>query len=157
MKKSILIIIAAVLSIAAVAQPRAIGGRIELGGEVSYQHNVGSNFAELDFGYNYATGFGITATYDFIFASPEWTPKGTWDWYAGPGLTMGTYFSPIPFSVGICAQVGLSYTFWFPLQLSVDLRPVAAVGFNSDGARFNTKGLYGFIPTFGVRYCFGMR
>lgn len=155
MKKLFVIAIVAMMSVVASAQPRAIGGRAGYGIEASYQHSVGNNFIEAGLGFNFGTGISATATYNFIFATPEWTPKGTWEWYAGPGLTLGTYFSKIPFTFGIVGQVGLSYTFWFPLQLSVDLRPAIGIDCYNGGARFSTGGLFGFIPTIGVRYCLG--
>ncbi|MCQ2174171.1 MAG: hypothetical protein MJY61_03430 [Bacteroidales bacterium] len=157
MKKTIVIVIAALLSVAAIAQPRAIGGRLSLGVEVSYQHSVGPGFVEMDLGYDYASGAGITATYNFICATPNWTPRGTWKVYAGPGVSLGTYFRTIPFNLGICGQVGLEYTFWFPLQLSVDLRPSIGFGTSSNSFVYNTLGLFGFVPTFGVRYSFGQK
>ena len=69
------------------------------------------------------------------------------------------------FMLGICGQVGLEYTIWFPLQLSVDLRPVIGMHSNSgytahDGPHYGTRvgfydnGLLGFAPTISVRYRF---
>ncbi|MCQ2149993.1 MAG: hypothetical protein MJY45_06570 [Bacteroidales bacterium] len=157
MKKFVSLIAAMLLSLTVFAQPRALGGRFAAGVEFSYQHDIGKNFIELDLGYNQATGFGLTAIYDFICATPAWTSKGSWDLYAGPGISLGTYFKTIPFAAGVCGQVGLSYTFWFPLQLSVDFRPMIGVGRSSDGTSFHAVGLLGFIPTAGVRYSFGQK
>ena len=59
------------------------------------------------------------------------------------GLTTDSAY----FNLGVAGQVGLEYTFWFPLQLSFDIRPVLGLGFN-----------YGFhwsvMPAIGVRYRF---
>ena len=54
------------------------------------------------------------------------------------------------FFFGLVGQVGLEYTFWFPLQLSADLRPTLGI---CDG-EFWTDGLFGFVPTLSVRYSF---
>lgn len=156
MKKSVILIVAMLLSIAAFAQPRAIGGRFAAGLQVSYQHNLGENFAELDLGYHYASGLGVTAMYNFILANPAWSPKGSWEVYAGPGISAGTYFNISPFAFGICGQIGLAYTFQFPLQVSIDLRPSLGIAIGpSGGVFFNKFGLIGFAPTIGVRYSFG--
>ncbi len=158
MKKT-LIIIAAMLGFAAVAaaQPRAVGARIGYGIEASYQHTLGApHFLEVNAGlYGLSNvGFKLTGTYNFVFAQPDWTPRGTWGCYAGPGLTFGTTYyngqSGKGF-LGVLGQVGLEYEFWFPLQLSADLRP--SFGFCDN--EFYGKGLlYGFIPTVSVRYRF---
>lgn len=159
MKKAI-IIIAAVLGFAvmASAQPKAIGGRLSTWGglEVSYEHYLGNpNFLEVNVGMNwYGGGCGAEATgvYNFTFAQPAWTPRGNWAWYAGPGLTLGSthYNDENQFFFGIVGQVGLEYTFWFPLQLSADLRPV----FGFCDSEFWMNGLFGFAPTLGIRYSF---
>lgn len=156
MKKIIVLVISALVSAAAIAQPRAIGGRLGVGVDLSYQHYLGNDFAEIDFGYNMGTGFGLTGIYEFVIAQPDWTSKGTWDFYAGPGISVGTLFKPMPLAVGVTGQAGLSYTFWFPLQLSFDLRTSFGVGVTPDGAIFNVSGLlFGFVPTLGIRYSFG--
>ena len=156
MKKTI-IIIAVMLgfAFAASAQPKAIGGR--LGIEASYQHTLGApHFLELNagiFGLNHV-GFRFTGLYNFVFAQPNWTPRGSWAWYAGPGVSLGTaHYNDKngQFFAGIAGQVGLEYEFWFPLQLSVDLRP--QFGF-CDGEFYMDGVTYGFVPTLSVRYAF---
>ena len=153
--KKIIIIAALALgfAVAASAQPRAIGGRLGNGLEASYQHTVrGADFVEANLG---LFGFGAidaTATYNFMIAQPDWTSRGEWGFYAGPGASLG-YGSNNSFHIAAVGQVGLEYTFWFPLQLSVDLRPQFGVDVH-DGAHFYTGGLFGFVPTLGVRYRF---
>lgn len=176
------------IAFAANAQPRAIGGRIgALGTEVSYQHSLGSNFIEANFGVDYwgRPGVKAAALYNFVFARPAWTARGSWGLYAGPGLALG-YVSDlvsqtvkgtsiqgpdgsltvIPdtkvkgahygFMMALTGQIGLEYTFWFPLQLSVDIRPYIGLHIAGDGigAGFYDNGLYGFIPTISARYRF---
>lgn len=152
MKKT-LIIIAAILgfAVAASAQPKAIGGRFGATGlEASYQHYLGNpNFLEVDLGFYMFNGFNATGTYNWTFAQPNWSSRGEWGWYAGPGINLGVYDSN--FFIGAVGQVGLEYTFWFPLQLSVDLRPTIGV---YDGEFFTDGLAYGFIPSFSVRYAF---
>ncbi|MCR4566004.1 MAG: hypothetical protein K5651_07940, partial [Bacteroidales bacterium] len=145
MKKFILIAIIAITTALSVsAQPRAIGARFGYGAEVSYQHNLGNNFLELDLGLPAWSGLGVqlTGTYNFVIAQPQWTP-GTWTFYAGPGAQFGTYFGLGAFAANIAAvgQVGLSYKFDFPLELSLDMRPALGVAINSsEGA--TAAGLY---------------
>lgn len=156
MKKLLILLPCIILSVVVTAQPKSIGARFGYGIEFTYQHSVGKNFIEADLGYNYARGFNVTAKYDFVVAKPDWTPKGTWEIYVGPGVFLGTDFNSRPFMFGISAQVGLSYTFHFPLQLSADLMPTASLCVGTpSGVAFNIDGLFGFVPTIGVRYSFG--
>ena len=98
--KKIIVLAAVILgfSVAAAAQPRAIGVRVGNGGEISYQHTLGQNFLEVDgglgLGFDGVFNIGATGIYNFMIA-----------------LTLGA-----------AGMVGLEYTFWFPLQLSVDFR-----------------------------------
>lgn len=145
MKKILVMLTLALgISAAAVAQPRAIGVRGSYGAEISYQHNLGSNFLEADLGF-WDGGFAVSGVYDFILASPQWT-AGTWNVYAGPGASLGVGGGV---TVGVCAQVGLEYTFGsIPLQLSLDLRPnIVTI---HDGIGF----VSGFWPALGIRYAF---
>ena len=189
MKRALLIIIFAAAAVSAYAQPRAMGIRTGAGGfEADYQHDIKKNqFIEgnlgLDFGavVKGAPGLKATAVYNFIWARPAWTNKGTWALYAGPGVSMGYVYDSdhikegrevLPynhggFMLGVCGQVGAEYTFWFPLQLSVDLRPTVAMHMGGKGAAISADrvqehmkiGLYeggflGFIPSLSVRYRF---
>lgn len=195
MKRIILTIAIALCAISSFAQPRALGLRVGASGlEADYQHDFnGNQFLEgcigLDFGYNIngQPGGKATAIYNFVWARPAWTNKGTWALYAGPGVTLGyvndmevwkasngidiLYSEPRNgFMLGICGQVGLEYTFDFPLQLSVDLRPVFGMHV-SEGVSVTTpvtetkiryksrvgfydNGLLGFAPSISVRYRF---
>ena len=165
MKKTLLIVIALLgLSLAAVAQLKAIGVRGGLfgphfNGEISYEHwatlfDNDYDFVEMDLGVFGGNGFKATALYNFTFAQPEFTDRGEWAFYAGPGVAVG-YGTGInkndekvsaPF-VGLCAQLGLEYTFWFPLQLSADFRPSFMIP-----AFMNRGNWYGFAIS--ARYAF---
>ena len=164
--KKILLIAAMVLgfAVAASAQPRAIGARLGNGGEVSYQHQLGANFLEVDgglgLGFDGTFNVGATGVYNFMIAQPNWTDRGEWGVYAGPGAAVGFGFGEVGyFNVGVAGQVGLEYTFWFPLQLSVDLRPqlglvTASTKVEGETYRASSFGLWGWYPTLAVRYRF---
>lgn len=172
--KKIILIAAAVLgfALAASAQPRAIGGRVGYGLEASYQHTIGgADFVEVNAGLFGYDSFGAAATYNFMIAQPEWTSKGEWGFYAGPGASLnygwginenydidyetGEFNNLVTssFNVAVMAQVGLEYTFWFPLQLSVDIRPMVGISV-ADGVSFYRNGLLGFSPCISARYRF---
>lgn len=156
MKKFILITVAALSFAAAVnAQPRAIGGRMGWSTEFSYQHTVGGdNFFEINLGTPGFAGLMTSVNYNFMVAQPDWTSRGDWGVYVGPGASLATGFTnAFIATMAVTAQVGLEYTFWFPLQLSVDLRPQFGVLF-ADQPQFFLNGLLGFAPTLAVRYRF---
>ena len=158
MKKLILVAIMAVAGFAAaVAQPRAIGANIGYGVDFSYQHALGeANMIDLSVNVPMFNGIGATATYDWInpFGTAiPWNEKGEWNWSLGVGAGLGIYgFKAPAFYAGVVGHVGVSYDFWFPMQLSLDYRPnIGIVG--GEGITFNTSGLYSGI-TLGVRYLF---
>lgn len=198
MKRKLLFVCLCIgLSIVAFAQDKTVGIRLgAFGMDASYQHQIKyGQFIEanlgLDYGYisdtKYHTpspGFKAGATYNFVWATPAWTSKGSWALYAGPGLALGYVedkfgyeiddkmlaFYNNGFMMSLVVQVGISYTFDFPLQLSIDLRPhfgfhVPSREFREPGGNelvihenvktgFYDAGLFGFIPTIGVRYVF---
>lgn len=153
--KKIILVAAMVLGFAAaaVAQPRAIGVRIGNGGEVSYQHTLGENFLEVDgglgLGFDGTFNVGATGIYNFMIAQPQWTSQGTWGFYAGPGVGVGLGLGEANyFTLAVAGMVGLEYTFNFPLQLSLDVRPQIGLGFGGHGLH------WGLMPALGVRYRF---
>ena len=156
MKKSI--ILAAILAVvcvgSAVAQPRAIGANIGYGIDFSYQHSLGeANMIDLSVNIPAFNGIGATATYDWVnpFGTAiPWNNKGEWNWNLGVGAGLGIYaFEDPAFYVGVVGHVGVSYDFWFPMQLSLDWRPNIGIV----GSSFNLNGLYNGI-TLGIRYLF---
>lgn len=139
--KKIIIVAALVLGFAAAAsaQPRAVGLR---GGEISYQHSIDKNFIEVDGGVGFGYGtdvnmtVGATAVYNFMIAQPQWTDRGEWGFYAGPGANVGLGIGSEGnnfLNVSAAGAVGLEYTFWFPLQLSFDFRQHLGLGFGGYG------------------------
>ena len=157
MKKSLFltILLSLAFALSAVAQPRAIGVNIGYGIDLSYQHTVGpSNMVDLNVSIPCFAGIGAEATYDWInpFGTQiPWTEKGSWDWEMGVGAAAGFLFAP-GFYAGVAGHVGVSYDFWFPLQLSVDWRPVLGVCGASQAVGFYGGGLAGV--SLGVRYRF---
>ena len=172
MKKTLLIVIALLgLSLAAVAQPKAIGVRgglfgLDFNGEISYEQWSGLfdndyDFVEVDLGVFGGNGFKATALYNFTFAQPEFTDRGEWAFYAGPGVAVGygtgvnkeDQVKSAPF-LGLAAQLGLEYTFWFPLQVSVDFRPsfLVPAWMNRADANKNVNRWCGFALA--ARYAF---
>lgn len=160
MKKLFALAVLAVASISfAVAQPRAIGGNIGYGFDVSYQHSLGEkNMVDLSVNLPAFSGIGATCTYDWINpfnTSIPWNEKGEWSWEMGVGAGLGMYFGPMGYA-GVAGHVGVEYHFWFPMALSVDYRPNVGVAFGKNSVAFNTPGMYTGI-TIGVRYLFGQK
>jgi len=158
MKKLMICLVAACLAFSAAAQPKALGIRIGGCADIYYQHYAaGNDFIECDLGFQYL-GEGTLlakAIYDFSFYQPDWTTKGSWNLYAGPGVSLGSSFTKTSaFKFGVVAQVGIEYTFWFPLQLSVDVRPSFGIKCGDNGIKYDVYGLYGFVPAISVRYSF---
>ena len=151
--KKIILVAALVLgfAVAASAQPRALGLRGGWGAELSYQHGFGADFLQADLGLNTFNSVHGSVIYNFMIAQPAWTSRGEWGFYAGPGAAVGMSFGTGDndgyFHVAAAGMVGLEYTFWFPLQLSLDLKPTLGFGF---GHGFH----WGVMPALGIRYRF---
>lgn len=171
-------------------QPESIGVRVgTMGIDLSYNHALDfTQFLQadlgLDFGYNTSgvPGIKATALYNYTWAHPAWTESGRWALYAGAGLSVGYVEDAVPYSIAeklitgiydsglmlaVAVQAGLSYTFDFPLQLAIDIRPYFGMHHNDGKVRigdieydyggktgFYDNGLMGFIPTISVRYMF---
>jgi len=186
------LVLALAVAVSAFAQPKAIGGRFGYSGlDVDYQHYLGNpNFLQVNAGLDYIGAFGGRGSvlYNITFAQPNWTSRGDWAWYAGAGLSAGWVYdygnkrtwevagnkvvdwarAGRGFMFSIPVQVGLSYTFWFPLQLSVDIRPYLGIHstnevyYDGEGTRvtgdritgFYNTGLWGLAPTLSVHYAF---
>ena len=144
------------------AQPRAIGANIGYGLSVSYQHDLGAaNFLDVNVDLPFFSGIGATVTYDWVdpFNAPvPWNEKGSWNWYAGVGAGVGYdwgrwWYSAYAFG-GVAGRIGVEYNFEFPLQLSVDWRPLIGVEGNKYGVGFYADGLYSGAIAVGARYTF---
>lgn len=168
-----------------ISAPRSMGFRIGVSGfDATYQHSFKRNqFLQgdfgVDFGYNAngRPGVRATAVYNFIWARPAWTNRGSWSLYAGPGLTLGYVNDNLHYRIGsevipyndngfmlaLAVQVGLEYNFDFPLTLAAEVRPafgmhangeVTIAGQNYSKVGFYDNGMLGFVPTVAVRYKF---
>ena len=130
--KKIIAIAALVLgfAVAASAQPRAIGARIGNGGEISYQHTMGSNFLEVDgglgLGFDGTFNVGATGIYNFMISEFG----SGFGFYAGPGASVGLGLGETNYlTLGVAGMVGLEYNFVnIPLQLSLDFRQHIGIG-----------------------------
>ena len=169
-KLLVLVALIAISAVAVNAQKRAIGGRLGYGVEFSYQYNMGEkNMLEVDAGLPAFAGIEAAATYDWIFPISGWQEAGSWNWYAGVGagagynwahpLLLGYYSIPYGF-VGLAGRIGVEYNFDFPLNLSLDWRPIIGpafgngIGTNGRDIKFNEDGLYQGGIALGVRYRF---
>jgi len=180
MKKTLILAIILIATItASLAQPRAIGGRLGYGMGVSYQHGFGEkNMLQVDLDIPcYFWGAQGTVTYNWIFPIKSWNKAGSWNWYAGVGGGVGYLWgwegyrwrwkdnylwigkSNGNLLVGVAGMIGVEYNFKFPLQLSLDYRPLVGpvlyFSRSNAGAGFNYLGLWASSVAFGIRYNFG--
>lgn len=163
MKKSLLVALFALLSVAAVvAQPRAIGVNLGSASGISYQHSLGNNMLDINVGVPLVTLGGLHAAvvYDWINpfgTSVPWNERGSWDWYMGVGAAGGVYGWNWDWAyVGAAGQIGIEYNFWFPMAISIDWRPTIGVelGAGSPNGKVGF-GLYGlYNGAIGIRYRF---
>ena len=158
MKKYLLIAVLAVVSLAAYAQPRAIGARLGYGAEFSYEHGLASgNMVSLEVGAPAFSTVEAAVTHDWIDpfgATVPWDKRGEWHWYMGVGgaLRWSWYVMDAGF-IGACGRFGIEYDFWFPLQLSLDFRPTLGVAFAPGAAAFGYDVYCGGLGL-GIRYKF---
>ncbi len=128
-------IIVAALGFAAFAnaQPKSLGGRVgNYGVDVSYENYVfgGPHFLEFELGLDdgFSTNaFHVDGIYNFMIAQPDWTPSGSWGFYCGPGASVAVWENAAEENVvyvGVVGNVGLEYTFDFPLSLSVLIKVI---------------------------------
>lgn len=158
MKKTLIIVAAACcFALSAAAQPKALGVRIgNFGWDLSYENYVfkNSDFVEFELGFK-TNDFHLDGLYNFDIVKPDWTPKGTWCFYAGPGASVAAFghknddkTTDTNVYVGIVGNAGLEYTFPFNLQLALDCRPRLMFG---DGGVYS-RGIFTF--GFAIRYAF---
>ncbi len=158
MKKILLSTALVLCALCAMAQPRAIGIRFGYDNGFSYQHTVDSkNMVNLELGYISFNGVQVSATYDWIFPINTWTKAGEWNWFAGVGG--GASFMQIQdpgVFIGLAARIGVEYNFKFPLNLSLDWRPMfgPTVYYKRNNIiGYSGADIAGFA--FSVRYNFG--
>ncbi len=154
MKKVLLALVAVfAMGIAANAQ-QAIGARLGgsygLGGEISYQKDLGANRLELDLG----ASFMEDHTYLNVTGIYQWTGtiQGNFGWYAGVGGMLGlwSHHDDSGFLLCVAGQAGVEYNFQaIPLQLSLDWRPTVDIAGAGKFLHFNGAGI-----ALGIRYRF---
>lgn len=163
MKKTlVLVIVTMFASTTLCAQARALGGRsFYIGEAVSYQHQLTEKtMLEAELGLSLSSvGVEAVVTHDWLFPISSWQKRGTWNWYAGVGagagynwahpLLLGYYSIPYGF-VGLAGRIGVEYNFDFPLNLSLDWRPIIGPAFGQNG--LHGEGLYS--GGLGIRYRF---
>ena len=129
-----------------------LGDSNGFGTEISYQRALGgNNRLEVDLGWksgNDYDGFKLTGLYQWV-----WQLEGDFNWYAGAGGGLGSYSfdnnkgnnynETFAFIAG---DVGIEYSFDFPLLLSLDFRPELGFGDLNDDLNFDIA--------LGVRYQF---
>ncbi|MGY0392386.1 hypothetical protein ACW5R3_07535 [Bizionia sp. KMM 8389] len=136
-----------------------LGDSDGFGAEISYQRALSeSNRIEVDFGWRDGRdydGFKLAGLYHWV-----WNIEGGFNWYAGPGLGFGSYkseyydnfnnrYKDTDAFVFLAGNVGIEYSFDFPLLLSLDFRP--ELGFGSSDYDNNDLD---FDIGLGVRYQF---
>ena len=133
-----------------------LGDNDGFGGEISYQHALGSNNRlEVDLGIrsgNDYDGFKLAGLYQWV-----WNIDGGFNWYAGVGGGLGSYsFDNVPNGfddsetfVFAAGDIGIEYNFDIPLILSLDARP--EIGF---GDEFYGNDDLDFDIALGIRYQF---
>lgn len=104
-------------------------------------------------------GVSAAATHDWIFPIKSWEEEGTWNWFAGVGAGLGFSFpiegvQPGFFNLGVAGRIGVEYNFWFPLQLSLDWRPIVGPYLGDGIVGFHTGALWQGGIALGVRYLF---
>ena len=150
MKKIILIMVIAI-GFAGFASAQvdgnAIGIRFGNGGEISYQHALGSaNRLELDLGFgswNYG-GIYLNGAYQWVWDLSA-LAEG-FNWYAGAGAAVGINEG---LGLGVLGQIGIEYNFNIPIQLSLDWRPTFHLISSSSLSPFGYDGV-----ALGIRYKF---
>ena len=176
-KTSLLVIILVATCAIAMAQPRAIGGRIGYSLGVSYQHQIGEkNLIQADIDilkYGWCGTQG-TVTFNWIVPLKSWE-KANWNLLAGVGVGCGyewwggsaredwyrwnSWWSKSGGFIGVAGMIGLEWNFKFPLQLSVEYRPLIGTKLyrldNLTNVGFYYHGLCTSAVAIGVRYKFG--
>lgn len=162
------LVIAVVLALAfawtSQAQIKSAGIRGGYGVEVSLQQWFGYSspqFVELDLGMDLLQdhGFKLTGTYNWIVGNPMVLGMDM-DFYMGPGVSLGyVYDTPgcrnddkPALMAAFVMQFGLEWYALPHLGISLDVRP--AIGYHFGSEDLYRGGLYGFIPSIGLRYEF---
>jgi hypothetical protein len=173
-KLSVLFVILIATCTVAMAQPRAIGGRIGYSIGPSYQHSIGEkNMLQADIDIlGYWWGAQGTLTFNWIGNIASWSNVGDMNWFAGVGVGGGyrwgwgwgrvwRYWDGYYGGwggygfVGVAGMGGVEMNFKFGLQVSVDWRPLIGPSIYKGGhVDYFWEGLYVGAIGLGVRYKF---
>jgi len=150
MKKfSLLTIILLATCTVAIAQPRAIGGRLGYNIGISYQHQLGEKNmiqADVDLVAYALHGIQGTVTYNWIIPLKSWN-VANWNLIAGVGAGVGFQwwagnnviwhsweYGPRNWGsgtfLGAAGMIGMEWNFKFPLQLAIEYRPIVGTILN---------------------------
>ncbi len=153
MKKTLLLLVALVLSGAAMSQTALgvrLGGGSAFNGEISGQFGMGSaNRIEADLGFSSGQNWsyiGLTGVYQW-----RWDIANMWGWYVGPGVNIGFASSKdagAGLGLAVCGQIGVEFTPNIPFQFTIDIRPSWHFLGRGDALGFGWGG------ALGVRYKF---
>ena len=184
--KSIQILVITIILIAtctvAMAQPRAIGGRLGYNIGISYQHQIGEKNmiqADVDLIAYALHGIQGTVTYNWIIPLKSWDVVN-WNLIAGVGAGVGFQWwgNHVNYVrtwgnwgtgtfLGVAGMIGMEWNFKFPLQLAIEYRPLVGPRifqkrdwdddhFLGDiAATFHYRGLWESAAAISVRYKFG--
>lgn len=169
MKKIVLTFLAVVMFGGMAYSQISLGGRfyggIDLGGELSLQFDMGqTNRIEADFGFSngvvtkHYPNSNITYLDDYYVITAtgayQWMfniIKG-FGWFVGPAAQLGVgsdHDNDLYARLALGAQGGVEYKFDFPLQVSLDVRPMVDLFHLAD-----PRGLFHLGVAAGVRYRF---
>jgi hypothetical protein len=142
--------------------PHAIGirgafGNFGSGGEISYQHGLGStNRLEVDLGWRGNNGNGNNYSHTAVSGIYHWVwnIEGGLNWFIGPGAQLGFYSNKYNsnsngLTLSLGGQIGIEYDLndlGIPIQLGLDTRPMW-------GFIGGTSG-FGYGGAFSARYTF---
>ena len=158
-KTLVLVIVTIFASTMLSAQARALGGRsFYIGEAVSYQHLLTEKtMLEAELGLSLSSvGVEAVVTHDWLFPIRSWEDIGSYNWYVGVGLGAGAYlFSNT--TIGVAGRIGIEYNFWFPMQISIDYRPLIGPAWNGVSVSFNGEGLVRSALGLSLRYLFNQQ
>jgi hypothetical protein len=184
-KLSVLAVILVATCAVAVAQPRAIGGRLGWSIGPSYQHQIGEKNmiqADVDFLFYGIDGVQGTVTFNWIIPLVS-VSAGSLNLYPGVGIGGGyeRFINSLVYTwntwnlfhsarsgsgfIGVAGMIGVEWNFKFPLQLSVEYRPLIGTEFYRTRSYDDSitkhvhfpykRGLWASAAAIGVRYKFG--
>ena len=123
------------------AQPKAIGLRWGWNLEAAYEHTLGPGFILATAGVaGYSAAITASASYNWVPAT--WGDRNAWEFFVGGGLGLANYFwTPNVFVIGPMPCIGIQYSFWFPLMLTINWKPLFGVGIYS----YPESSVYGVV------------